>query len=278
MGIRHWQQYGKIHESDVRGAALDDQPSKAIQRFNGMSEAQKKVLGFVAFREGSRRLPMKNGACIGGKPLYQIALDKLVALMDCGMLDAVVASTDSMEWAGHCREIHGDRVIVHERSSAVSGSGAGEGEVIAEFFSLRPEYADCAVLLLLCTYPFMKRSVLIGLIEKYRICGESVFAVVESHHMPQKLLKANGDSLLPYFCDSFDEFEPNTKILKEHFPPAYHTTGAFLVAPGGFASGRGVWDQPSICYVADDSFHVDIDTVNDLEMARLRYEATGRWE
>ena len=37
-----------------------------------------KVIGFVAFRAGSKRLPKKNGRKLGNKTLYQIMIDKLV--------------------------------------------------------------------------------------------------------------------------------------------------------------------------------------------------------
>ena len=238
------------------------------------------VIGFVAFRAGSKRLPKKNGRRLGNKTLYQIALDKLVALKNEGILTAVVASTDSSEWREHCVELYGDSVIIHNRPDTVSGDRSSDTEVVLDFFNQHPEFKGSAVLLALCTYPFMKPSVLEALVRKHKTSNSSVFALVASHHMPQKLLRLEDGVIKPYLLERMEEFESNTKILLERHPPAYHSTGAFLIADACHTlnSLDDLWHQNDIGYVMDDSFHVDIDTLEDFELAQLRYEQTGLYE
>jgi len=238
------------------------------------------VIGFTAFRAGSKRLPKKNGLPLGGTPLYQVTLDKLVALKEAGLLSAVVASTDSAEWRNHCRDLYGDRVVIHSRPESVSGDRSSDTEVVLDFFEQHPEFKGSAVLLVLCTYPFMKSSVLQRMVLQYREGNRSVFALVPSHHMPQKLLRLQDGVIKPYLFDRMEEFESNTKILLERFPQAYHSTGAFLIADAyhRMSSLDDLWHQNDIGHVMDDSFHVDIDTLEDFELAQLRYAQTGSYE
>lgn len=238
------------------------------------------VIGFVAFRAGSKRLPKKNGRKLGDKTLYQITLDKLVGLKRNGFLDGVVASTDSPEWQAHCLEVYGDEVIVHRRPVEVSGDCSSDTEVVLDFFQQHPELKGCAILLSLCTYPFMKTSVLKNMVKAHNENSWSVFALVHSHHMPQKLLRLEGGVIRPYLFDRMNEFESNTKLLLERYPEAYHSTGAFLVADAyrTMTSLKDLWHQDNIGYVMDDSFHVDIDNLEDFELAQLRYEQTKVYE
>lgn len=238
------------------------------------------VIGFSAFRSGSKRLPKKNGYRLGEKTLYQITLDKLTALRREGILEAVVASTDSPEWQQHCRDLYGDSVVIHSRPESVSGDRSSDTEVVLNFFEQHPEFKGSAVLLSLCTYPFMRSAVLKQMVEKHRETDASVFAVVPSHHMPQKLLRLEEGVLRPYLFERMEEFESNTKLLLERYPAAYHSTGAFLItdAFNTMSVLDDLWHQNNIGYVLDDSFHVDIDTLEDFELAQLRYEQTGAYE
>ena len=238
------------------------------------------VIGFVAFRAGSKRLPGKNGRRLGEKTLYQITLDKLVALKENGLLDEVVASTDSAEWRAHCAEIYGDKVLIHERPEAVSVDRSSDTEVVLDFFEQHPEYKSVSVLLSLCTYPFMKSSVYREMVSVYRKGLHSVFALTTAHHMPQKLLRLEDGIIRPYLFDRMSDFESNTKILKERHPEAYHSTGAFLIADAyrTMTQQSDLWHQDQIGHVIDDSFHVDIDNLEDFELAQLRFEQTKAYE
>jgi len=234
------------------------------------------IIGFVAFRAGSKRLPKKNGRKLGDKTLYQITLDKLVALKKAGLLETVVASTDSPEWRAHCAEIYGDEVVIHKRPPEVSGDRSSDTEVVLDFFNQYPEFKGHAVLLSLCTYPFMKPTVLEQMVQAHNASRHSVFALTTSHHMPQKLLRVEDGVLRPYLFDRMGDFESNTKVLLERHPVAYHSTGAFLIADAHqtMTCLSDLWHQDDIGYVVDDSFHVDIDNLEDFELARLRYEQT----
>jgi len=232
-----------------------------------------RVIGFVAFRAGSKRLPGKNGLRLGSKPLYEIALDKLVALKRSGLLDAVVASTDSTEWRADCGERYGEEVALHDRPAVVSADSSNTSEVILDFLRRNPEFRGCAVMAVLCVYPFLKPAVLEKMVRMHKETNKSVYALVESHHMPQKLLRVGeGGVLRPYLFDRMADFQENTSLLLREHPRAYHTTGAYLIADAfNVLSVTDMWHQDDIRYVMDDSFHVDIDTSDDFELAQLRY-------
>ncbi|ASB48304.1 acylneuraminate cytidylyltransferase family protein [Alkalitalea saponilacus] len=237
------------------------------------------IIGFVAFRKGSKRLPQKNGKLLGGKPLYQITLDKLVDLKSKGLIHHVVASTDSAEWQEECRGIYGDEAIVHLRSEAISGDLVNEGEVILDFFKQEPQLQRSAILLVLCTYPFLKTEVLTEIVEKYNSVCANVYAIKEAHHMPQKLLRLNEKGeLRPYLFDSMKSFEANTKKLKVKYPVSFYSTGAFLIhnACEVLSNDMNLWNSDKIYGVNDDSFHIDVDTPEDFELAEVYMEYLSR--
>lgn len=237
------------------------------------------ITGFVAFRKGSKRLALKNGRLLGGTPLYQIALKKLILLKRQGYIHNVVASTDCVEWQEACRREYGDELIIHNRSEAISGDLINEGEVILDFFNQYPDLRGSAIFLLLCTYPFLDSKVLIDIVETYNKVASSVYAIKESHHMPQKLLRINQEGQLrPYLYDSMKQFEANTKKLKELYPLAYYSTGAFLIddAFEKLSNDTNLWNHDRIYGVNDHSFHVDIDTEEDFFMAEIYFEYLSR--
>ncbi|MBN2683931.1 MAG: hypothetical protein JXR40_01515 [Pontiellaceae bacterium] len=238
------------------------------------------VVGFVAFRAGSKRLPKKNGRRLGDNTLYQITLEKLIGLKRDGLLSAVVASTDSLEWRAHCAEVYGNDIVLHDRPASVSEDFSSDTDVVLDFFEQNPQYKGAGLLLALCTYPFMKSAVLREMIHAHRAEKKSIFSVVPAHHMPQKLIRLEDGVIKPYLFERMEEFESNTKILLEQYPRAYHSTGAFLIADAFETMTRSsdLWHQDNIGYVLDESFHVDIDNLEDFELALLRYTQTGAYE
>jgi len=231
-----------------------------------------KVLGFVAFRKGSKRLPLKNGKLLGGKTLYQITLEKLVNLKQRGIISGVVASTDCVEWQSHCKQLFGNDVVIHQRSEAISGDFVNEGEVILDFFNQHPQFCDAAIMLSLCTYPYLKIEVMEAVALTYKQHKTNVYAIKETHHMPQKLLRINDEGCIrPYFQDSMKQFESNTKLLKAKHPISFNSTGLFLIhnAFEVLKDDMNLWNNDAIHGVVDDSFHLDIDTEEDFKLAEL---------
>lgn len=207
--------------------------------------------------------------------MYQIALDRLVRLKEKGLIHKIVASTDSEEWQEACRNVYADEVIIHKRNEAISGDLVNEGEVILDFFSQAPHLRGSAVLLTLCTYPFLKTEVLTEIVEKYNAVLANVYAIKEAHHMPQKLLRLNENGeLRPYLFDSMQSFEANTKKLKEKHPVSFYSTGAFLIhnACEALSNDMNLWNSDKIYGVNDDSFHIDVDTPEDFELAEVYME------
>ncbi len=234
-----------------------------------------KVIGFVAFRKGSKRLPLKNGRLLGGLPLYQRALNKLSNLKQRGFIDEVVASTDCNEWQDTCRKVYKDEVVIHPRSEIISGDLINEGEVILDFFRQFPHLKGSAVLLLLCTYPFLDTDVLVEIIKTYHKTHSNVYALKETHHMPQKLLRINEEGQIrPYFQESMHNYEANTKKLKELYPSSWHSTGAFLIhdAYNVLSEDINLWNNDKLYWVEDRSFHIDIDTEEDFKLAEIYME------
>lgn len=234
-------------------------------------------IGFVAFREGSKRFKLKNGRCLGNKTLYQITLEKLIKLKRKGLLDEVVASTDCLKWQNHVAELWPNDVIIHERSKEISGDNVNEGAVILDFLNRNEGYKRAHVLLTLCTYPLLKIEVIKKVVDEHKKKNCNVFGIKEAHHMPQKLLKLTNDGFIrPYLCDSMDEFETNTKLLKESFPVSYYSTGVFMIhhAYQQLSVSFDLWKNNHIIGVNDDSLHVDIDTEEDLRIADAIYRAT----
>lgn len=106
----------------------------------------KKVLGIIPARGGSKRIPKKNLKAISGKPMILYTIE---AAKECKYIDKVIVSTDDEEIAAI--SMKAGAVVPFRRPEELSGDGARLIDVLlhaVEFYEHKGERYDIIVLLL----------------------------------------------------------------------------------------------------------------------------------
>jgi YrbI family 3-deoxy-D-manno-octulosonate 8-phosphate phosphatase len=218
-----------------------------------------RVIAVIPARGGSQGVPLKNLEPVGGRSLLMRAV---AACRQSQLIDEVVVSSDHAGIQEEARRA-GARVVV--RPAAIAGNTASsESAVLHAVTEVQGDGpAPEVTVLVQCTSPFMDPSDLDGAIARV-LAGEAdcAFSAVESHaflwrYAPEGLLGINHDS----------SFRPRRQDRDVEF----RETGAFYAmrTDGLRRHGRRFFGT-LVAQRVDDAHAMEIDTVDDLHMARLR--------
>lgn len=223
-----------------------------------------KNIAIITARGGSKRIPKKNIKEFCGKPI--IAYSVTVALKS-GIFDEVMVSTDSEEIA-EIAKVYGAS-IPFLRSERTSNDYATTSDVIKEVLSQykqngRQFDAFCCIY---PTAPFITAERLREAADKLK--GQNVFSVmpvVKFSFPPQRGFVIESDVLtMPY---------PQYKnVRSQDIQPMYHDAGQFyFVKTESFLRENSVVTSKSLPIVLDEYEVQDIDTLEDWEMAEIKYK------
>ena len=219
-----------------------------------------RVLGIVPARGGSKRVPRKNLARLGGSTLVRRALETSVA---AGCFDVIVLSSDDDEILA---EAEGLDIVVLRRPAELAADSALTRDVAlhalhkAEALSARFD----AVAIVQCTSPFTAPGDVAETVELLERTGaESVVTVarVESAHHPLKLKRLEGDRLLPYLED--DRMTPSQEL-----PPLWVRNGSVYAFRRDVVE-RGLETDDVRGYEMPPERSFDIDTPRDIAFAEF---------
>lgn len=224
----------------------------------------RRLVAVVTARAGSKGLPGKNVALLGGEPLIAHSIR---AGLDCPFVDRVVVTTDDPAAAAIARSM-GAAVV--DRPAALAGDAArsedavrhaldamaAEGEVFDRLALLQPtsplrtarHLAECVALF----------------DQSQAACAVSV---VEAAHPPQKsFVLDDGGHLSPLF---------GVEVLsrpRQLLPKAYYPNGAvYLMGCDDFRRLDCFFAPPALPYVMSAADSIDVDTADDLERARFHW-------
>lgn len=224
-----------------------------------------RVLGLVPARGGSRRVPRKNLADLGGRTLVRRALD---ASLGAGCFSVVALSSDDPEILA---EADGLPVIPLSRPDDLAQDDTLVIDAVSHALDmLEPEHGRFdAFAIVQCTSPFTEPADLAGAISMLEQTGAgsvvSVASVPATRH-PWKLKRMEGDRLLPFLED--DRLLPSQEL-----PALWQRNGSV------YASRREVLDEGRLLatdvrgYVMPAERSLDIDTPLDLAFARFLLES-----
>jgi CMP-N-acetylneuraminic acid synthetase len=219
-----------------------------------------RVLGLVPARGGSRRVPRKNLARLGGQTLVRRALERAVA----ARCFAVVAlSSDDGDILA---EADGLDVVALRRPPELATETALARDV-AQHALRELDDADRpleALAILQCTSPFTAPEDVAGAVAVLERTGaESVVSVarVAGAHHPLKLKRLEGDRLLPYLED--DRLTPSHEL-----PPLWVRNGSVYVFRRDVVE-RGLEATDVRGYEMPPERSFDIDTDEDLAFAEF---------
>jgi CMP-N-acetylneuraminic acid synthetase len=225
-----------------------------------------RVLGLVPARGGSRRVPNKNLAVLGGRTLVRRALDTCLAAQ---RLDAVALSSESPDILAEAGGLDGVLAIQRPPELATDTALAYDAAMHALHAAQERTGAPFDVLAIVqCTSPFTLAEDVDGTLELLERTGaESAVTVTRSddlaHPLKQKVLE--GDRLLPYLRD--DEMTPSHAL-----PELWVRNGAvYCTRTAVLAAGRLLGSDVRALPVPRER-SLDINTPLDLAFAEFLLE------
>ena len=228
----------------------------------------KRILGLIPARGGSKGIPGKNLCDIGGKPLIGWAIDEG---KKSKYIDTLIVSTDDAEIAHVAKEHGGD--VPFLRPAAISGDDALTIDVALHALESLPGHD--LVVLLQPTSPLRLVEDIDGCLEFFAQAGtESCASVSLSSDNPCWMFNLAGEDLK--LIPILDEM-CNLKQRRQDTPDFYVLNGAVYVASTQWLMQKKLFvAEGTIGYPMPRTRAVDIDDWPDLEIARLLMEKNGQ--
>jgi CMP-N,N'-diacetyllegionaminic acid synthase len=222
------------------------------------------VLGIVPARGGSRRVPGKNLARIGGRTLVRRALETSLA---SGALAALALTSEDDEILAEADGLDGVEVVC--RPPELSTDTARSFDVIlhalAEVEKRTGDRYD-AIAVMQCTSPFtapddVKRT--IDLLANDPDAGSAVSVMeVDMVHHPIKLKRIEEGRLVPFL-------EADSMTPSHELPRLYVRNGSVYVSRRTIIDGGVFVAEDALAYEMPEERSLDVDTPLDLEFAEF---------
>lgn len=221
-----------------------------------------KNIAIIPARSGSKGLKDKNIRVLGDKPLIAYSIDAAKA---SGLFDEIMVSTDSEKYA-EIAKVYGASVPFLrsvEQSSDSAGSWDVVKEVLHGYRYLGKEFDT--VCLLQPTSPLRKPEDIVSAYDQLKqMAGDSITSVCEMDHSPLWSMVLPGDK-------SLTEFRKNLKnVPRQKLSTYYRINGAVYIREIEYAqNGIALKEQKEYAYIMDRRNSVDIDTIEDFELAEF---------
>ncbi len=227
-----------------------------------------KKLAIITARGGSKRIPRKNIKTFVSKPIIAYSVE---AALGSGVFDEVMVSTDDEEISSIAKEYGAN--VPFLRSEATSNDYATTADVITEVlgeYEKRGLHFDIAC----CIYPTapfitparLKESVL----KLEESDADTLIPVVGFSYPPQRALVIENDRLEFKYPEYLSA---RSQDLVKH----YHDAGQFYVfKTDAFSVNKNLMVGNIIPMILDEMEVQDIDTLQDWELAELKYEMLHR--
>lgn len=217
------------------------------------------ALVVIPARGGSKGLPRKNVAAIGGRSLVARAVDAARAARHAGR---VVVSTDDPEIAA-VAVAAGAEVV--ERPAAISGdSASSEAAVLHALDAVERRAGTCPeiVVMVQCTSPFITAGDIDGVIGKILLEGfDSAFTAVPFHHF---VWQASADGTAEGV-----NHDGGPRKRRQDLTPQYLENGAAYAMRAGLFRDAGLrFCGRTGIHVGDPARLLEIDDAQDLAKAR----------
>jgi CMP-N,N'-diacetyllegionaminic acid synthase len=225
------------------------------------------VLGVICARGGSRGLPGKNLAQLGGRPLIAWSIE---AALNAHSVDRVIVSSDDQAIIAAAVE-HGAEAPFVRPAELAADDTPGALPVAHALRTLKEQYDY--VVLLQPTSPFRAAEDVDGAVA---LCAEAgtpaVVTVVAAHTSPYWTFLLDGAGLLKPVVPA------STPLLRrQDLPPTYELNGAVYVARVDWFLSHETFLAPGTrAFVMPSERSLDIDTALDLLVARAIVKSGGR--
>jgi len=219
----------------------------------------------IPARGGSKRIPKKNIKLFHGKPLIAYSIENA---KKAEIFDTIVVSTDSEEIAKTAIQYGAD---VQMRPAHLANDTAGIGEVVEHVLSEYKGYEYMCMLL--ATAPLLDYKYLIKAYEALKN-SDAVYAisVVEFEYPIFRAFEIVDNRIKMFWPQNYFK-------RSQDLPKAYRDAGAFsFTALKRKPKSNIVFSEDALPIILPKYMGVDIDTIEDFEMAELIYEGIKRRE
>jgi CMP-N-acetylneuraminic acid synthetase len=214
------------------------------------------VVALIPARGGSKAIPRKNLAPLGGRPLLAWTVD---AARESRAVTRTVVSTEDEEIAAAARGVGAE---VLERPPELAADETPMRDVIEHALAGFPK-TDVLVLLQ-PTSPLRRARHVDEALELLLVSGaDSVVSVVEVPHRyrPGSLMALDGDRLVRLADDH--------SVTRQEKPLVYARNGPAILALRADRLGADLYGGDCRAYVMEQRDSVDVDDLFDLELAEL---------
>ena len=223
------------------------------------------VLGVIPARGGSKGIPRKNLARLGGRPLIEYTVE---AARASGRLSRIIVSTDDPEISAAARELGAE--VPFLRPASLAGDDTPMLDVLVDLLAslvTREGYHPDVLVLLQPTSPFRRAEHIDAAIDLLISSGaDSVVTVVTVPHQftPGSLLELNGDRLTPLMdARPATRRQDKPRLLARNGPAVLAIRTAVITKQNSLYGS----DVRGLVMGREESF--DIDDPFDLELAEL---------
>jgi CMP-N-acetylneuraminic acid synthetase len=218
------------------------------------------VLGIIPARGGSKGIPGKNLALVGGRPLLAYTAD---AAQRSTRLSRVIVSTDDLQIAEAARSLGLDVPFLRPSSLAADDSPMLPVMQHACDALAASGFGADVLVLLQPTSPLRRAAHIDAAIDRLEESGaDSVVSVVEVPHQfnPASVMKLSGDRLEPFL-------EGPTRTRRQDKPPLFARNGpAVLAVRSGVVAGGSLYGRDSRPLIMSAEESLDVDSAWDLAM------------
>lgn len=221
-----------------------------------------KIWAFVPARGGSKSIPKKNLADLGGRPMIDYGVNAVVRSALC---ERVVCSTEDDEIAGH---LAGYGIEVDRRPTSLAQDDTPVAEVAVEFLRRSSPPLPDLLLLVQPTSPFLTAGQIKSLVDAMARnpqaqSGQTVAKPPHNYHAWNQRIVENG-------CVRFMfANERSSAYNKQKKPEVFIFGNLIAVRPEALCASRGFFAEPSAAVEIPWPYYLDVDGVLDLELARL---------
>lgn len=225
-----------------------------------------RILCIIPARGGSKGIPDKNIADIGGLPLIAHSILPALKTMEQHLISRVIVSTDSERIAGIARNLGAE--IPFLRPEEISGDTSKSIDFILhalDFYASRNEYFD-AVLLLQPTSPLRTEEDIQAAIRLFQEHpNDSLISVYEEEYINDLVMyRAGSDGF------SSEPLNPlhNKGVRRQDHGSLYVRNGCIYISRTELLrQGLIIGDKP-LMYIMPKSKSVNLDTPEDLNLLR----------
>jgi CMP-N-acetylneuraminic acid synthetase len=219
------------------------------------------IWALVPARGGSKSIPHKNLAILGGRPLLDYGV---LAAKSSGRCTRIICSTDDQKI--------GDRAVdlgieVDWRPAILATDEAAVADVAREFLSRQSMKPDILILIQ-PTSPFLlPRHIdeLLDLMLQYpdTKSGQTICPVPHNYHTWNQRLAEDG-----YVRFMYAE-ERRVAYNKQHKPKVYSFGNLVAAKPEALIAGMDFFAEPSAGSIINWPFNFDVDSPDDLRLAEV---------